>query len=290
MSQRSPLARLAVLALATAAAAPVLAQTGPPRPSPKATVSQTAGLTEMTVSYSSPAVRGRQVWGALVPYDAVWRTGANEATTFKTTTDVQVEGKALPAGTYALFTIPKKDRWTVVFNKQAEQWGAFNHDKSADVLSVDVTPVEAPFQERMGFSFRDFTDTSATLVLGWEKVAVPVKITFDTPKLALERAEKELAAADAKPGQLISWSRWLTQNDLAADKALAWVQRATATEQGAKSYWGKAVEARLLAKAGKAAEAKAAAAAAVPLAASAPDAEVAKADAAKLQQEAAGWK
>ena len=100
----------------------------------------------MTISYSSPAVKGRPVWGALVPWDQVWRTGANEATTFKTSTDMQVEGKPLPAGTYALFTIPHQDRWTVVFNKQAEQWGAFNHDKAADVLSVDVTPVAAPFQ------------------------------------------------------------------------------------------------------------------------------------------------
>jgi len=287
--RRSNLASVAALALA-AVAMPALAQTGPPRPSPKATVSQVAGLTEITVSYSSPAVKGRPIWGALVPYDQIWRTGANEATTFKTSTDVMVEGKPLAAGTYALFTIPRKDRWTVVFNSQAEQWGAFNHDKAKDVLSVDVTPTAAPATERLAFDFRDFTDNGTTVVIRWEKVAVPFKVTFDTPKLAVAQAEKELAAADVKPGALISWSRWLQQNGLAADKALVWVQRATATETGAKSYWGKAVEARLLAKAGKKAEARAAAAAAVPLAPSAPDAENAKADAAKLEQEAATWK
>ena len=283
MRRRSAYASLALLALA-AAALPARAQSGPPRPSPKAAVSQVAGLTEMKISYSSPAVRGRQVWGALVPYDQVWRTGANEATAIELSTDVTVEGKPLPAGKYALFTIPGKERWTVIFNK-TQQWGAFNYEEADDVLRVEVTPRPVPHHERLQFTIEDFTDTAATVVLAWEKLAVPVKLTFDTPKIALAAADQEL-----RPSLLINWARWLQQNDVAHDKALAWVQRGTATEQGAKSYWGKAVEARLLAKAGKIAEAKAAAAAAVPLAPSAPDVDVAKADAVKLQQEAAGWK
>jgi hypothetical protein len=283
MRRRSTYASLALVALA-AAALPARAQSGPPRPSPKATVSQVAGLTEMKISYSSPSVRERQVWGALVPYDEVWRTGANEATAFEVSTDVTVEGKPLPAGKYALFTIPGKERWTVIFNK-TQQWGAFNYELKDDVLRVEVVPRPTSHHERLRFTIEDFTDTAATVILAWEKVAVPVKLTFDTPKIALAAAEQEL-----RPSLLINWARWLQQNDVAADKALAWVQRGTATEQGARSYWGKAVEARLLAEAGKVAEAKAAAAAAVPLAANAPDAAVAKADAEKLQQEAAGWK
>lgn len=284
MSHRATLAAIALAALAV----PALAQTGPPRPSPKATVSQVAGLTEISVAYSSPGVKARPVWGALVPYDKVWRSGANEATSFETSTDVTVEGKPLAAGKYALFTIPGKERWTVIFNK-TQQWGAFEYKQEDDALRVEVTPREAPFRERLAYGFEDATDNGVTLVIAWEKVAVPVRIAADTPAIALARAEKETAAADVKPGALISWARWLQQNGIAADKALVWVQRATATEQGAKSYWGKAVEARLLAKAGKAADAKAAAAAAVPLAPTAADAENAKADAAKLQQEAASW-
>ena len=283
MRRRSAYVSLALVALA-AAALPARAQSGPPRPSPKATVSQVAGLTEVKVSYSSPAVRERQVWGTLVPYDEVWRTGANEATTFEVSTDVTVEGKPLPAGKYALFTIPGKDRWTVIFNK-TQQWGAFNYEEKDDVLRVEVAPRAVPHHERLQFTIEDFTDTAATVVLAWEKVAVPVKLTFDTPKFALAAAEQEL-----RPSLLINWARWLQQSNVAPDKALAWVQRGTSTEQGAKSYWGKAVEARLLAKAGKIAEAKAAAAAAIPLAPTAPDVDVAKADAEKLQQEAAGWK
>lgn len=283
MRRRSAYASFVLLALA-AAALPVRAQNGPPRPSPKATVSQVAGLTEVKISYSSPAVRERAIWGALVPYDKVWRSGANEATAFEVSTDVMVEGKPLPAGKYALFTIPGKERWTVVFNK-TQQWGAFNYEEADDVLRVEVTPRPAPHRERLQFTIEDFTDTAATVVLAWEKLAVPVKLTFDTPKIALAAAEQEL-----RPSLLINWARWLQQSNVAPDKALAWVQRGTSTEQGAKSYWGKAVEARLLAKAGKVAEAKAAAAAAIPLAPTAPDVDVAKADAEKLQQEAAGWK
>jgi hypothetical protein len=288
MRSRFALALALVLAplVLAAVAAPALAQ--PPRPSPKASVSQVVGLTELAISYSSPGVKGRPIWGALVPYEQVWRTGANEATTLEASTDVMVEGKPLAAGTYALFTIPHPDRWTVVFNKQAEQWGAFNHDKAQDVLSVDVKPAAAPFAERMSFGFHDTTDSGTTLVLAWEKLAVPMKITIDTPTIALARAEQELAG-EPKPSALIGWARWLQQNDLAAGKALAWVQRATATPDGAKSYWGRAVEARLLAKAGKKAEARAAAAAAMPLAETAPDVAVAKADAEKLRQEMAGW-
>ena len=290
MNRRSPLAAFALGAVAALAAAaiPAAAQTGPPRPSPKASVSQTAGFTTVTVNYSSPGVKGRPVWGTLVPYGKVWRSGANEATSVELSTDVTVEGKSLAAGKYALFTIPGEGKWTVIFNR-TQQWGAFDYKEADDALRVEATPRAAPLRERLAYLFEDTTDNGTTLVLAWEKVEVPVRIAADTPTMALARAEKETAAADVKPNQLISWARWLHQHHLAADKALVWVQRATATEQGAKSYWGKAVEARLLAQAGKAAEAKAAAAAAVPLAPSAADADNAKADAEKLQQEAAGW-
>ena len=288
MNRRSPIAALAVAALA-AAAIPAAAQTGPPRPSPKASVSQTAGFTTVTVNYSSPGVKGRPVWGTLVPYGKVWRSGANEATSIELSTDVTVEGKPLAAGKYAIFTIPAEGKWTVIFNK-TQQWGAFDYKEADDALRVEATPRQAPPRERLAYLFEDTTDNGTTLVLAWEKVEVPVRIAADVATMALARAEQETAAADVKPNQLINWARWLQQNNLASDKALVWVQKATATEAGAKSYWGKAVEARLLAQAGKVAEAKAAAAAAVPLAPSAADAENAKADAERLQQEAAGWK
>src|SRR5438552_5409542 len=133
--------RRTIFALALTAALPLAAQQPAPqlrlpRPSQKQVVTQTVGLTDVTITYSRPGVKGRQIWGALVPYDQVWRTGANEATTINFSDDVNINGQKLAKGTYALFTIPGKDQWSIVFNSQAEQWGAFTHDKAKDVLTV----------------------------------------------------------------------------------------------------------------------------------------------------------
>ena len=102
------------------------------RLSPKASVMQTVGFTDVTIDYSRPGVKGRTIWGALVPYNKVWRAGANEATTINFSTDVTIEGKNLPAGKYGFFTIPNKDSWTLIFNKVADQWGSFQYNEAED--------------------------------------------------------------------------------------------------------------------------------------------------------------
>ncbi|RMG72406.1 MAG: DUF2911 domain-containing protein, partial [Bacteroidetes bacterium] len=101
-------------------------------------MSGSIGTAEITINYGSPAAKGRTLWGDLVPYGAVWRTGANEATTFTVSQDVTIEGQTLPAGTYSLFTIPGESDWTIIFNKTAEQWGAYEYDEAADALRVKV--------------------------------------------------------------------------------------------------------------------------------------------------------
>ncbi|MFQ5927556.1 MAG: DUF2911 domain-containing protein [Terriglobia bacterium] len=156
------------------AALPAVGQRGSdrPRPSPNAGVSQTIGVTEVSISYGRPGVKGRQIWGELVPYGKVWRTGANEATTISFSNDVTIEGQKLPAGTYALFTIPTENEWTIVFNKTAKQWGAFNHDAGQDALRIQVKPEAVGHEEWLSFNFQDLSANSATLVLRWEKVAV----------------------------------------------------------------------------------------------------------------------
>jgi len=115
-----------MIALALVITASAMAQVRTPRPSPNATLTQSVGLTDITIKYSRPGVKGRTIWGGLVPYDAVWRTGANEATTITFSDDVTVGGTKVPKGTYALFTVPGRDTWDVVLNKQGEQWGAFS--------------------------------------------------------------------------------------------------------------------------------------------------------------------
>jgi len=159
-------------------ALPALAQRGSDkaRVSPNASVSQAIGVTEVTISYGRPGVKGRTIWGELIPYGEVWRTGANEATTISFSKDVTVEGEPLPAGTYALFTIPKEGEWIIVFNKNAQQWGAFDYNASQDALRVKVKPQAADPQEWMSFSFEDLNPNAATVVLRWEELAVPFKI------------------------------------------------------------------------------------------------------------------
>lgn len=149
-----------------------------PRLSPNATVGQTIGISMIEVGYSRPSVKGRALFGdgGLVPYGEVWRTGANEAATFKASADLLINGERLPAGTYSMLTIPSESDWVIVFNKVAEQWGSFNYDEAEDALRVTVPSVEAPMQEQFQIRFDGVSDTSGTMILHWGTVGVPVSI------------------------------------------------------------------------------------------------------------------
>ena len=142
------------------------------KPSPAATAAGKIGGTAVTVNYSSPAVKGRAIYGGLVPYGQVWRAGANEATTVEFSKPVKVEGQALPAGKYGFFLIPTEKQWTVIFNKEPKQWGAFKYDQKLDALRVLVTPRKsAALAERLAYEV-----TPQGLTLRWEKLEVPVAI------------------------------------------------------------------------------------------------------------------
>lgn len=124
------------------------------------------------IHYGRPKVKGRKIWGELVPYGAIWRTGANEATTISLYKDAKVQGQTVKAGTYALFTIPEQEKWTLILNSEPKQWGAYRRDESKDVLKVEMVPKEAPkMAEELTF-FQDGDD----VVIHWEKVAVPFSI------------------------------------------------------------------------------------------------------------------
>lgn len=167
-------------------ALPALAQDMPmrandeARSSPNAMVMQTVGTTDVAVLYGRPSVKDRMLFGstedALEAYGEVWRSGANEATVFRTTSDLVVEGERLPAGTYALFTIPGEDAWTVIFNNVAEQWGAYDYDESQDALRVEVMPEEGAHTELLTYDFEAVDGDSATMNLRWGTVVVPVEL------------------------------------------------------------------------------------------------------------------
>jgi hypothetical protein len=154
----------------------VFAQNGKPRVSPPDSISRGIKNTNIDIHYSSPSVRERKIWGGLVPYDKVWRAGANEATTFETDKDIRVQGKLLPAGKYSFFLIPKeKMKWTAVFNKQAKQWGAFKYNETDDQLRVDVKPRKMRHsQEKLAYNI-----TPDHFSVVWEKVAVSLKINVN---------------------------------------------------------------------------------------------------------------
>lgn len=146
------------------------------RLSPKAEVMQQVGLTDITINYGRPGVKGRTIWGKLVPYDAVWRAGANEATKITFSTDVLIEGKKLKKGSYSFFSIPGKKEWTIIFNKVADQWGAFEYNESQDALRVKVKTEKGNWQEWLAYTITKVTDTSAVIRLEWEKLKVPFKV------------------------------------------------------------------------------------------------------------------
>ena len=146
------------------------------RVSPKAGVFQTIGITDVNVSYSRPGVKNRKIWGELVPYNKVWRAGADEATKITFSTDVIIEGKKLPAGAYGFFAMPGENEWTLIFNKVSDQWGAFTYNESEDALRIKVKPVANSNHEWLLYSFTDMTPTTAQLNLIWEKLKVSLKI------------------------------------------------------------------------------------------------------------------
>lgn len=190
--------------------------------SPKATVGQTIGITDIAITYHRPAVSARNIWGGLVPYDVIWRAGANENTTISFSTPVKIEGQPIPAGEYSLFMIPSTGQWTVVINKFTGGWGTYSYDQSEDVARVKVTPAPADMQERLVYTFDEPSANSVVAALRWEKLRVPFKIEADTPNLVSASIKNELRSG--KHWNAEAWAaaaRWeLRQGNL--DTALAY--------------------------------------------------------------------
>lgn len=164
-------------------------QENKPRPSLHASVSQRIGVdTDITIDFSRPGVKGRKIFGELVPFGLEpgnkysndkpypWRGGANENTTIEFSKDVNVEGNKLPAGKYSLHFIPSEKEWVVIFNKNSKLWGSYQYNQAEDALRINVTPVKAPFTEWLIYGFDDLASTSCTAYLQWEELRVPFKI------------------------------------------------------------------------------------------------------------------
>jgi hypothetical protein len=220
-----------------------------PRVSPKAVITQTVGTTTVTVTYCRPGVKGREIWGKLVPYGEPWRAGANEATTVAFSDPVMVEGQKLDAGTYAFFAIPTAGDWTVIFNKQFEQWGTYEYKPEMDILRVTVKPVAIAPVEWMQFLFADLSDTGATLMLQWEKLCVPVKFTVDTPGKIIAAATKSLGRLWVQP---LRAANYCLASGTNLEQGLKWANQAAGI---AENYNTLTVKAQLHGKLGQKADA-----------------------------------
>ncbi len=240
-------ALLTMFTLITLSEQTLLAQVTLPRPSPKASLTQTVGLTEVTITYSRPGVRGREIWGKLVPYNEVWRTGANEATTVSFGDDVLIEGQPLAKGNYSIHTIPTTGAWTVIFNKVADQWGSYSYKPEEDALRVQVQPQNVPFVERMQFTIDDMTDTTAIVAMSWEKMRVAFKMQVNTTGKFMKTAQTALS-----PRQLFYAAQYAYQNNTNPEQAGKWLDASILLEE---NYQNLSYKANLLAKEGKIKEA-----------------------------------
>jgi hypothetical protein len=202
-----------------------------PRTNQPASITQRIGVTDIAVKYNRPSARGRRVFGALVPYGQVWRTGSDEATTITFSTDVSVNGQPVPAGAYALFTIPTASAWTVVLNRRAIQWGSYSHDPADDVVTVTVAPTTtAEHVEALTIAFDNVTARSALLQIMWERTRVPVTIDVDVVALTVPRIDAAMKGAGRKPYFLAAM--FYFEHGLDINQASEWIAAAIAEQPG----------------------------------------------------------
>jgi len=252
-----------------------------PRPSQKASVMQTVGVTDVMITYSRPGVKGRKIWGdppagaaagtatlddararpadaVIVPYGHVWRAGANEATLFEVTDAVLVNGQPLPAGRYSLHTIPGRDEWTIIFNKDDGQWGSFTYDEKKDALRVKAKPqAAAESQEWLAYYIEPEGENSARVNIRWEKISVPFTVEVkDVKSLAVEKARAALASAKPDNWQMpLQAANYLLVNKLDLAEAMRWTEQSIKAQENFNNL---NLKARILAAEGKTAEAVAA--------------------------------
>jgi hypothetical protein len=215
----------------------VTAQVKTPAPSPAAELEQMVGLTEVKIEYSRPGVKGRTVFGDLVPFGKVWRTGANKAVQFTISTDMKVEGKELKKGKYALFTVPNKDNWDVIFYEQTEIWGT--PDTWVDSLEAARVNVKTSSLNDMVESFTISVDNivdgkSADLNISWEKTSVTVKLEAPTEETALKSIESTMAGPSA--GDYYKAASYYLEVNKDLETALEWITKACEM-RGEEAYW-----------------------------------------------------
>jgi hypothetical protein len=215
------------------------AQFEQPRVSPQASVSQTFGYTTITINYSRPSVHGRKIWDALVPYNKVWRAGANEATTIQFTTDVTIAGNKVAAGIYSLFIIPTDNSWTVILNMESKIWG-LSHKPENDYLRFNVKPAQSRFVEQLQYCFSEVTDASCMVSMNWENIQISFVVTSDLANQAYAKMKEAINKSPQDPNVYNSCVKFAAEKGIFLDEALMWADKAITFGGGYVSYFFKA--------------------------------------------------
>ncbi len=205
-----------------------------PAPSPSATVKQRIGITDVTITYSRPSMKGRQVFGGLVPYGEIWRTGANGSTILSTTGALVINDQKLPAGDYAVFTVPNDGAWVVMFNKNTKLWGATGYKPEEDVLTIKAATREVPMTESFTMGFENLGQDRAELVFRWEKQEAFVSIVADANDQSMANIKAALADPKADYSTYYKAARFYKDRDLGMKEALGY---ATKSVSMTKKYW-----------------------------------------------------
>lgn len=217
-----------------------------PQPSSGQTIVQDLGLGKVTVTYSRPNTKGRKIFGELESYGAVWRTGANNATTIQFTNDVSLDGKMIPAGKYGFFTIPGEKEWTIIINKTADQWGAYDYKQADDILRFTVKPAKTKTPvETFTILFTDVKEASMNLNLMWENTEVIIPMTVNDKAQILSNIDKAMAG-EKKP--YFAAAQYYYEHNMDLAKALEWMSSAEKTDM--KAPWYKLWKARIQLKMG----------------------------------------
>lgn len=225
----------------------LMAQIRTPAPSPASSVSQAFGLAKVSVEYSRPSVKGRHIFGDLVPYNKVWRTGANQITKIQFDQDVRLNGQPLKAGSYGWYTFPGKNFWIIALNSDDKQWGAYGYDPAKDVLRLVVKPEKlAQKVEHLTIAFDNFTATATDVILSWENTAVRFRAEHDPHEQIMAAIKTETAKADAKSDTYYTAAEYYLDHNIDLKQALAWADKVLETDKNWWSYYLRAdIEAHL---------------------------------------------
>jgi hypothetical protein len=225
-----------------------------PQASPTATISQKIGLTDVSIEYSRPSTKGRKIFGELVQFGEVWRTGANAATIINFKNEVKVEGNIIPAGSYALYSIPDKNEWTIILSKNTKLWGAVGYDAKDDLIRFKVKPGKTGQKyETMEINFVDMTDTGATIAMKWETTRVKFRIETEVDRIVMAEIKALVIDKEAEnPGLLYQAANYYFTNNKDMNLAYDWITKSVSEDP---KYWTMHLKAKIELALGKKKEA-----------------------------------